>query len=74
MGTIHNLCDHPKWKGDAILPKVQLSRLMYLKEELTEEDYLDFLEAALDVDHYNIADEDIRNIVDGFFGEGKIQA
>ncbi len=45
--------------------------LIYLEKNLSEEDYLDFLEALVDIHIYNDADEDIKDLVDAFYGYKK---
>jgi hypothetical protein len=42
--------------------------LTILKNTLSDEDYLDFLEASLDNRCYESVDEDIKDLVDSFYG------
>ncbi len=41
--------------------------LKMLENNLSKEDYLDFLESCVSIVKYNYADKDIKNLVDTFY-------
>jgi len=41
--------------------------LIDMEKQLSEDDYVEFLEACLDFEAYKNADEDIQNLVDAWF-------
>jgi len=78
MGKIIAISSHPKWKGNPVdVPKdddqlvvKNLSKLEIIKGTLDAEDYIEFIEACVDVNHYNVVDDEIAYMVD-FFYDGK---
>jgi hypothetical protein len=77
LGEVVGISTHPKWKGSVIdVPKdndpvvvKNLSKLDIIRDTLDESDYLDFLEACIDVEHYKQVDEEIADMVDFFYDE-----
>ena len=45
------------------------STLEYIKNELTEDDYILFLEASVSSIQYNLEDDDMKEIVDGYLAQ-----
>jgi hypothetical protein len=84
LGEVVGISSHPKWKGTVVdVPKdddplvvKNLSKLDIIKGILCkppdEQDYLDFIEACVDVEAYNNADDDIVAMVDFFYDEKRI--
>ena len=50
-------------KTNVLMP---LSYLMMARDVLTDDDYLDFLEACTDAEAYNDLDEQMKDIVDAY--------
>ena len=42
-----------------------------MQKKLSQEDYIDFLEASLDLNRYNEVDDDIKMLVDSYFSIDK---
>ena len=62
-------------KEEEAVPKLYLREptLEYIKEVLSEEDYIDFLEASTSPVYYEQVDLEIKEIVDGYFEGIKYQ-
>jgi hypothetical protein len=77
LGEVVDISTHPKWKGSVVdVPKdsdplvvKNLSKLDIIRDTLDELDYLDFLEACIDVATYKQVDEEIADMVDFFYDE-----
>ena len=80
LGDVVGISTHPKWKGTVIdVPKdddpfvvKNLSKLDIIRGTLSEEDYLDFLEACIDMNHYSLVEDEIAGMVDFFYDDKRI--
>jgi hypothetical protein len=80
LGKLIAISSHPNWKGKSVdVPKdddplvvKNLSKLDTIKGFLTPEDYLEFIEACVDVNVYNDAEDDIADMVDFFYDDKRI--
>jgi len=55
---------------EKITETTRLTYIEYVRDNLSEEDYIDFLEAVLNVGKsYEEADEDIQILVDCYYGQ-----
>jgi hypothetical protein len=69
MAEIIQFADYKKkGKIDMIVPfNRNVSFFTMVQETLSQEDYLEFLEASLDAQRYQEVDQEIRDLVDAFY-------
>jgi len=84
MGKVVPISSHPRWNGkwrgkavdvpddDDPLVVKNLSKLDIIKGALSTEDYLEFIEACVDIKFYNEVDDEIADMVDFFYDEKRL--
>ena len=75
MGDVISIASNPRFKHvngvkiDAPIKTIYIKDdLIGYREGLSDDDYLEFLEGVISPYHYGFAEEEIQDLVDGFYG------